>query len=422
MSDYDAPAAYSLFACHECGLLHHAHPVNEGEVARCSRCGARFYRRRRNSIQRALALSFASLVLFALANGFTFMTFKLEGRESSNILASGVAELYDQGLLPLAILVAMVAIIIPLIKILGTLYVVLPLHLGWRPPFAGAVFRWVEVLHPWAMMEVYMLGVLVAYVKLVDMATIELGISLYSFAVLIVVMAATDAALEPHAVWERLRKSTGAPPPAVADRDSLVGCHACDLVCRVRPSEPLSHAVCPRCGAHLHRRKANSLTRTAALVMTAAILYIPANVFPVMTVISFGKGAPDTILSGIKELIHADMWPLALLVFFASITVPVLKLIGLSYLLISVKIGSRWRLKDRTRMYRIIEGIGRWSMIDIFMISILIALVKLDAIATIEPGVGAIAFAGVVVITMFASICFDPRLMWDAAGANRDGH
>jgi paraquat-inducible protein A len=189
----------------------------------------------------------------------------------------------------------------------------------------------------------------------------------------------------------------------------------------VRPSEPLSHAVCPRCGAHLHRRKPDSLARTMALVLTAAILYIPANAFPVMTVISFGKGAPDTILSGIKELIHADMWPLALLVFFASILVPVLKLLGLSYLLISVRIRSRWRLRDRTRLYRVIEGIGRWSMIDIFMISILIALVKLEAIATIEPGVGAIAFAGVVVVTMFASMCFDPRLMWDAAGANRDG-
>ncbi len=421
MSDYDAPVAYSLFACHECGLLHHAHPVPEEHTARCSRCGARFYRRRRNSIQRALALSLASLVLFALANSFTFMVFKLEGRESSNILSSGVVELYDQGLLPLAILVALVAVVIPLIKILGTLYVVLPLHLGRRPPFAGAVFRWVEILHPWSMMEVYMLGVLVAYVKLIDMATIELGVSLFAFGALILTMTATDAALEPHSVWERLRRSTGAPPPVPAKDHSLVGCHACDLVCRVRPSEPLAHAVCPRCGAHLHRRKPNSLPRTTALVLTAAILYIPANVFPVMTVISFGKGAPDTILSGIKELIHAGMWPLALLVFFASISVPVLKLFGLSYLLISVRIGSRWRLRDRTRLYRVIEGIGRWSMIDIFMISILIALVKLEAIATIEPGVGAISFAGVVVITMFASMCFDPRLMWDAAGANGDG-
>jgi paraquat-inducible protein A len=149
------------------------------------------------------------------------------------------------------------------------------------------------------------------------------------------------------------------------------------------------------------------------LVITAAILYIPANVFPVMTVISFGKGEPDTILSGVKALIEADMWPLALIVFFASITVPVLKLCGLSYLLISVQRRSQWRPRDRTRLYRLVEAVGRWSMIDIFMITILIALVKLGNIATIEPGVGATSFAGVVIITMIASHNFDPRLIWD---------
>jgi paraquat-inducible protein A len=181
-----------------------------------------------------------------------------------------------------------------------------------------------------------------------------------------------------------------------------------------------AHASCPRCGTSLHPRKPNSLSRTSALVLTAAILYVPANVYPVMTVVSFGKGSPDTILSGIKEFIHAGMWPLALLVFFASITVPVLKLIGLSFLILSVRRKSRWRLRDRTVLYRIIEAVGRWSMIDVFMISILVALVKLGSIATIEPGVGATSFAGVVVVTMIASICFDPRLMWDAAEKGND--
>ena len=149
-------------------------------------------------------------------------------------------------------------------------------------------------------------------------------------------------------------------------------------------------------------------------MVTAAILYIPANLLPVMTVIYFGRGEPDTILSGVKELIEAGMWPVALLVFFASITVPVLKLIGLTFLLITVQRRSTWRLRDRGLMYRIIEQVGRWSMVDIFMISILVALVNLGAIATIEPGVGAICFAAVVIITMFASMSFDPRLIWDA--------
>jgi len=170
----------------------------------------------------------------------------------------------------------------------------------------------------------------------------------------------------------------------------------------------------------MHHRKRDSLNRTWALVITAFILYIPANLFPVMTVISFGRGHPDTILSGVKAFIEADMWPLALLVFFASITVPMVKLWGLVFLLVSVQRKSSWRLQDRTVLFRIIESVGRWSMIDIFMISILIALVKLEAIATIEPGIGATSFAGVVVITMIASMMFDPRLMWDAVEKKDD--
>jgi len=149
-------------------------------------------------------------------------------------------------------------------------------------------------------------------------------------------------------------------------------------------------------------------------MLTSYILYIPANLLPVMTVVMSGKGAPDTIMSGVIELIEGGMWPLAAVVFFASITVPVLKLLALTYLLISVQRKSRWRPRERTVLYRITEGIGRWSMIDVFVISILVALVKLGALATIEAGAGALAFCGVVVFTMFAAMSFDPRLIWDA--------
>lgn len=199
-----------------------------------------------------------------------------------------------------------------------------------------------------------------------------------------------------------------------AARASLLNCHSCHLLSQARQLPPGGHAVCPRCGASLHLRKPNSISRTWALIWAAIILYIPANVFPVMTVISFGKGSPDTIMSGVMALLEHGMWPLALLVFFASITVPMAKLTGMIYLLLSVQRKSHWRPKDRTVLYRVTEVIGRWSMIDIFMISILVALVKLQAIATIEPGPGAISFAAVVVITMIAANSFDPRLIWDA--------
>ena len=200
---------------------------------------------------------------------------------------------------------------------------------------------------------------------------------------------------------------SGAPLTAAAA--SRKSCHSCgDLSPAVTGAER-----CPRCGAALHLRKPNSLARTAALLLAAAICYVPANVFPVMTVKQFGRGDPSTILGGVQELIESGMWSLALLVLFASILVPMLKLVTLTLLVWSVRRGSRWRPRDRTRLYRLTEQVGRWSMIDMFMISILAALVNLGAVATIEPGLGATFFAAVVVITMFAAMSFDPRLIWD---------
>ncbi|WP_342346408.1 paraquat-inducible protein A [uncultured Nitrospira sp.] len=207
-------------------------------------------------------------------------------------------------------------------------------------------------------------------------------------------------------------------PYPTAARSGFMSCHACHLLSPIPPLLSEGEPICPRCEAHLHLRKPNSISRTWALLIAAYILYIPANLLPVMTVISFGKGEADTILSGVKELIHAGMLPIALLVFFASITVPVLKLLALTYLLLSVQYKSQWRPRERTKLYRMTEVVGRWSMIDIFMISILIALVKLDAVATIEPGPGAISFAAVVILTMFAAMSFDPRLIWDSIEEN----
>lgn len=201
--------------------------------------------------------------------------------------------------------------------------------------------------------------------------------------------------------------------PLTAAQASLLSCHQCHLLCHVENPYLDAETKCPRCGEWLHSRKPNSITRTWALVITALILYLPANLLPVMHVTSLGKVQSDTILSGVVYLLLSGMWPLALLVFFASVVVPLLKLFILVYLLISVQRESKWRPKDRTRLYRITEAVGRWSMVDIYVVTILVALVKLGALATIEAGVGAVFFGGVVVVTMFAAMTFDPRLIWD---------
>jgi paraquat-inducible protein A len=191
-------------------------------------------------------------------------------------------------------------------------------------------------------------------------------------------------------------------------------CSSCSLLGRL-PDDVVDGTLhCPRCLGKLRHRKPNSLQRTWALLITAAILYVPANYFPVMKITILGKTEADTILSGVEELFASGMWAIGMLIFFASITVPLLKILGLGYLLISVNRRSEWRPPERTKMYRIIEYVGRWSMIDMFMLSILVALVQLGAVATIDPGIGATCFASVVVLTMFAASSFDPRVIWDA--------
>jgi paraquat-inducible protein A len=164
----------------------------------------------------------------------------------------------------------------------------------------------------------------------------------------------------------------------------------------------------------VHLRKSNSLARCWALLIAAAVLYIPANVFPIMEVTSFGATQSDTIISGVLYLLFHDMWPLALIVFIASVAVPVLKIFVIGFLLVSVHMRLNWRTAERTRIYRMTEAVGRWSMIDIYVVTILVALVQLGAVATIEARVGAVFFGAVVVLTMLSAEYFDPRLLWDA--------
>lgn len=201
---------------------------------------------------------------------------------------------------------------------------------------------------------------------------------------------------------------------ATARQRGMVSCHSCHLLCRLPSEERDGSFSCPRCGAALHSRKKNSLTRCWALLIAASILLIPANLLPITITAALGHTQADTILSGVIYFIHSGMWPIALVIFIASVFVPVVKLSILALLILSVQRRWHWRPKDRTRLYRLTELVGRWSMVDIYVVTILVALVKLGAVATIDAGLGAAYFAGVVILTMFAAESFDPRLIWDA--------
>jgi paraquat-inducible protein A len=195
-------------------------------------------------------------------------------------------------------------------------------------------------------------------------------------------------------------------------RLGLAVCGRCSQVARLRPSVAVD-ARCPRCDARLSMRKPRSLTRALAFLLAGYILYLPANLLPVIQTTTFRGSETDTITSGVAKLIASGSWLLGALVFFASVVVPLLKLATLTLLIGSVYWRSQQAPLQRTRLFRFVEFVGRWSMLDIYVITLLVGLVQIQSLATIEPRAGAAAFAAVVISTMFSALSFDPRLIWD---------
>ena len=203
-----------------------------------------------------------------------------------------------------------------------------------------------------------------------------------------------------------------------AARVGLVSCIACGLLSR--PAERTNPGYCPRCGTVLVWRRPHSIQYTWALVIAAAVCYIPANVLPVLRTTALGATESDTIMGGVIFLYESGSWPLALIVLVASVMIPLGKLLALGYLLVTVQRGSVENSHDRTRIYELVEFVGRWSMLDVFVDAFIVALVQLQPLMAVEPGPGVLFFAAVVVLTMLAAESFDPRLIWDA-GTSKEG-
>lgn len=406
------PHTEKVVACHDCSrLVHIPHMVEKANVL-CARCGARFKSSTSDTTEKTLALAFTSLVLFILANIYPFLAMRLEGFSQETNLISGVLKLYHQNFPGLALLVLLTIFILPLFQILGLIYITLPIRLGFIPWKAASIFKTILHLQPWIMLEVYMLGILVSLIKLAKMASIVPGFAAVVYMALIVVLTAAMAGFNPQDIWIKLPvKKQSSNQQRHAD-DILVGCHTCSLLCRIR--HPDEHCLCPRCGSSVHFRKTNSIQRTWALVIAATIFYLPANILPITVTGALGHEQADTIMSGVIYFLFSGSWHIALVIFIASVAVPLIKLVILVYLLISVQLKSVRRAQDRTRLYRLTEVVGRWSMLDVYVVTILVSLVQLGPLANIQAGPAAVYFSGVVVITMFAAESFDPRLIWDA--------
>jgi paraquat-inducible protein A len=209
-------------------------------------------------------------------------------------------------------------------------------------------------------------------------------------------------------------------PALTAARNGIVSCECCHLL--LRPANVDEPGFCPRCGEQLELRRRGSIATTWALAIAAGICYIPANLLPVLNTITPQGSDDDTIMGGVIFLYTSGSWPLALMVLIASVMIPLGKLVSIAYLLISVQSGSIKSGRERTRLYRMVVFIGRWSMLDVFVDTFTVALVQLQPLMSVTPGPGVLFFAAVVVLTMLAAEAFDPRLIWDTAYSPEGAH
>ncbi|CAE6739960.1 Intermembrane transport protein PqiA [Paraburkholderia domus] len=418
-----------IIACAECDLLQLGAPLTPGSSLRCRRCRAELRRGRSNGPESALAFTIAAVALLVISNVFPIVGLAVNGNLVQTTLAGAVRVLYNGETWPLSVLVGLTTILMPVLQTVAMLWLLLPLKLGRVPWRAAFGFRLFQLARPWGMTEVLILGLLVALVKLAHIATVVPGTALWSFMVLMLLLAAASAAFDPREVWARITAASKAgraweSPPIRFRRTAMTAssyglalCEECGLLIRP-PARSGGKWVCPRCRSPLHLRKPASLSRTWAYLVAAIVLYVPANILPVMDTSSLFGAQKDTIMSGVVYLWVSGSWPLAILVFVASIVVPMLKILGLVYLTISTQLHSQWLPEQRTRIYRAIELVGRWSMLDIYVITMLVALVQFQALATIKAGPASIAFGAVVVLTLLAAMSFDPRLIWDEAEMN----
>ncbi len=362
-----------------------------------------------------MALALAALIALLLAVSFPFVSFSVGGFGNRIELTQTATTLIGFHQPVVAIAVILTIAVLPAVYLLGVIWLQLGL-LQRRPlPASRAIARSLAHLNPWMMADVFIIGALVSLIKIAGMAQIELGIAFWAFCAFALLLLFTMQSIDADWMWFSLagepRAPQGARTGVTAAEQGLTGCPTCGLVNRLDAD---GHGQCGRCGEPLHTRLPHSLQRTWALLAAATILYIPANVYPIMTTTSLGHTAPSTIVGGVVELIQMGSWPVAAVIFVASVIVPVGKLVALAWLCLVVKRSNELNATSRTRLYRLTEFIGRWSMVDVFVVAILVALIRAGALMSITPGPAALAFGAVVVLTMLAAMTFDPRLIWDS--------
>lgn len=394
-------------ACPDCGTLQDLPQLHGGMAAICPTCARPIERTSGRSEGAALSFALATFILLFPANLAPLMRISIFGIDRETRIASGIFTLWNNQWVLFAVLVGAFAVVLPFVRF-GLLSGVLGcLRFGWRPSWLARVYRVSLQLDVWAMPDVLLLGAAVGYSRIAARIPVHIGWGGICLILAAVCAMLCRATLDRSTVWSTLKSEQSFPDAG----EAAISCTVCDLAISARAE----HERCPRCAATLYARKPSTYIRTLALVIAAFALYIPANFYPMNTNVQLGEAVKYRIIDGITDLFKAGFWPLGVLIFCTSIVIPLLKLVGLSWFLISIRCRSTKALVLKTKLYRLIDEIGRWSNIDVFTLAIFVPMIQFGGLASASAGIGAVAFILVVLLTMVASRIFDPRLLWDAA-------
>ncbi|WP_235591426.1 paraquat-inducible protein A [Pseudoalteromonas sp. H71] len=378
-------------------------------MAICPHCHHKLCEANVNHDNRIVALSFSALLMLLSSMFYPFLSFSSNGITQTITLPDAARILfnYDSELLGLFIDLSIIALPMSLLIIL------IPLHLGILKTLpqgiARRLLKFTLALEPWIMSEIFLIGVLVSMVKIMSLADISFGASFWAYAAFVFLYIAALVHLNRPRLWAQIKpekKLEGVEHAKRAIDENIKACHVCHQLC--------TSNICQRCHTKTHVRNPYSVQKATAWLITSIVCFIPANVLPIMNTTSLGDETPSTLIGGVILLWKSGSYPIAGIIFFASVVVPLAKACVLSFLCIMVTKPANRHTKSYTRIYQLTEFIGKWSMIDVFVVAILVALVQLGNLMSVTPGLGIAFFTVMVICQMMAAHSFDPRLLWDS--------
>jgi len=384
-------------------------PVERRDIVSCTRCRTQLEHSAGKSLDATLACSTAIILLLIPAWVAPFLTTSALGATRTSFLPMSVSVVWRDGSPLLALCVCLFVLLFPLIRFGALTAVLAALRLRRQPTWLTPAFRICNALQAWAMLDVFLLGLMVAYFRLRSSLEVTLGAGAICFIVAGLLSLVARATLDKAQVWRLM-----GPDRSFIQAPSMM-CLSCELVLP-RSDEP---KICPRCHATVTPRKSNSYTRSIALLLAAGLMYLPANIYPIATIPINLKPTSYTVLGGVIDLVRSHLLGLAALVFTASFTIPLLKMLGLAWCASSAMCGSCRFLVAKTRVFRVIEEIGRWSMVDPLTIACFVPVLQFNALIDGHAEPAVVPFSAVVILTTFAVQLFDPRRMWDAAEHKR---